>query len=272
MTPALRLDVPRPRALADVLVAEGPPPPAPGALDGLRADLGRRLAAAAGPEQVVVDGYRLRGGAGDDGPFVPSPAKCRRAVGLAALARCVRNRPPTPAAAVGSVLDDAMVDGGDAGPEPWWAGWYRELAPAARAVVRAEAVTWATELWTAVDWAVLGRPPVVGGRDTWWHCPDARQVVLRARSDVRVQAGVRPVLLVVGTGEAGTDWRILLAFPALVAGLAGGERALPARVVGLWPATGQIRILPVEPDALGACAAAVVAAVAATPVPGAPAG
>jgi hypothetical protein len=47
-----------------------------------------------------------------------------------------------------------------------------------------------------------------------------------------------------------------------VAALARGERAAPARVVGIWPATGQIRILPVGLAALREAASAAVSAVA----------
>lgn len=269
MTPALRLTVPRAAALAEVLAAPGPDAPPPGALDDLRAGLGHRLAQVAGPDRVDIDGYRLRGGPLDDGPFTCSPVRCRRTVASAALMRCLRGRPATPAAAVADVLDEAVAAPTDPATDPWWAPWYRQQAPAVRAVVRAEAVTWATELWVAVDWAALGRPPVVGGRPVWWSCPGARQLRLKARCDVRVQAGPRPSLLVVGGGDTGRDWRIHLSFPALVAGLAHGERALPVRVVGLWPATGQVRILPVELDALEACADAVVAVAAGS---GAPAG
>jgi hypothetical protein len=69
-------------------------------------------------------------------------------------------------------------------------------------------------------------------------------------------------LLVVGAGVPPLDWRRSLGFPALVSALARGERSVPGRVVGWWPASGQVRILPVDSGALADTATAVVCAVA----------
>jgi len=46
-----------------------------------------------------------------------------------------------------------------------------------------------------------------------------------------------------------------------VPALGRGEKSVPARVVGLWPASGQVRILPVDNGALVDAAAAVIRAV-----------
>jgi hypothetical protein len=127
-------------------------------------------------------------------------------------------------------------------------------------MVEAEAVTWATQLWTALEWERLVQP-VVGGGDDWWDCPGTRALTLRGRADVRVRAVGRPVLLVVGSGVPPSDWRSALGFPALVPALGRGEKSVPARVVGLWPASGQVRILPVDNGALVDAAAAVIRAV-----------
>ena len=42
--------------------------------------------------------------------------------------------------------------------------WVASLSDAGRSAVAAEAVTWATRLWCALDWAALGRAPVIGTR------------------------------------------------------------------------------------------------------------
>jgi hypothetical protein len=76
-----------------------------------------------------------------------------------------------------------------------------------------------------------------------------------------MRAQGRPVLLVVGSGVPPADWRSALGFPALVPALARGEKAVPARVVGLWPASGQVRILPVDDGVLLDTATAVIRAV-----------
>ncbi len=88
--------------------------------------------------------------------------------------------------------------------------WYAGLAHGGRAVVAAEAVTWATQLLTAVEWTSLPGFPVIGGRDDWWQCPGASQLVLKGRVEVRSLVQRRWALLVVGTGRCQVDWRVEL--------------------------------------------------------------
>ncbi len=158
-----------------------------------------------------------------------------------------------PAAAVAAVLADAVEDvaaerdGGCGRRRPaWWADWYAGLDPAARAAAQAAAVTWATQLWTALDWSPLRRRAAFGPPGYRW-CPASGRLVLRARFDVLVRADSGPVAIIVGQGDApGADWRLRLGWEALVAGLSAGPEAVPRRVVGLWPASGQVRFLPVD--------------------------
>jgi len=272
----MALALPRAGALTDALTAPATAVVPAEALALLQAEVARDLAAVVDDlpegERLRFDAFRFalarehpeRVGA-DGGPFVPSPVRCRRAVGLNAVARCLRGGSPTPATAVAEVLAAGVEDATDAVDPtvrpPWWAGWYGSLSAGGRAMVEAEAVTWATQLWTALEWEQLG-PTTVGGGDDWWDCPRSRHLTLRGQADVRVRAGGRPVLLVVGGGVPPSDWRRPLGYPALVAALARGERSVPARVVGLWPASGQVRILPVDHGVLVDTAAAVVDAVA----------
>ena len=201
----------------------------------------------------------------DDDTFLISPRVCRRAVGLAAVQRCIRGHSPAPAAAVDTVLGEA-TDGfgpdGDPGRPPWWAQWYGSLPVGGRAVVAAEAVMWATQLWTAFDWSRFAHLPVIGGRDDWWDCPDAKELTLKGRVEVRAFTGDRrPVMALVQGGAPGVGWLPMMGFPALVAALIRGAGALPSRVVGLWPASGQVRILPVDEAVIGETAEAVTSAV-----------
>ncbi|HEY5250606.1 MAG TPA: hypothetical protein VIJ09_03045 [Acidimicrobiales bacterium] len=278
MGPTIGMSVALPRAgaLTDALMA--PPTETVGAdelrrlRDRLAGDLVTLVEELPAGEKLKLDEFRFgqarehpdRLGA-DDGPFVASPAVCRRAVGSAAVARCLRRRSSSPAVAVAEVLAAGAEDAGDGGDPtvraPWWAGWYGGLSAGGRAMVEAEAVTWATQLWTALEWERLVQP-MVGGSDDWWDCPGTRSLTLKGRADVRVRTEGRPVLLVVGSGVPPFDWRAALGFPALVATLARGEKSVPARVVGLWPASGQVRILPVDIEALAETATAVMAAVA----------
>ena len=56
--------------------------------------------------------------------------------------------------------------------------WIDGLSPAGRAAVGAEAVTWATRLWCALDWSSFASTPVVG-RDHWWDSPHSALLALR---------------------------------------------------------------------------------------------
>lgn len=200
--------------------------------------------------------------------FVPSPVRCRRALGLAAVERCVRGRSPAPQIAVEEVLASGLEDlaasrAQEGAPKPpWWAPWYEELPLGARAAVRAQAVTWATQLWTALDWSRFERSPVIGGRDDFWDCPGRHGLVVRGRAEVRAWAGTRPAMLVVAPSFPGAHWREDLAHRALVVALARGERSVPARVAGIWPASGQVRICEVDATALSEAATALVSATA----------
>ena len=271
----LSLALPRAKALTDLLVAA--PDGAVGADDIglLREQLAGDLAALVEElppgEKLRLDQFRLamitdhpERLTGDEAPFVPSPATSRRAVGLDAVGRCLRRRSPSPAAAVAEILSLGAEDAADRSDPtvraPWWAAWYAGLSAGGRAMVEGEAVTWATQLWTALEWDRLTQP-VVGGPDDWWDCPGTRVLTLKGRADVRVRSDGRPALLVVGSGIPPARWRQALGFPALVAALARGERSLPTRVVGLWPASGQVRVLPIETATLTETAATVVCAV-----------
>jgi hypothetical protein len=268
---------PRVTWLTDALVA--PPVDEVGSteLAALRGDLVRDLQALGADlpdgERLQVDAYKLlvahrhpeRCMSIDD-TFVASPRLVRRAVGVAAVNRCVRQLSPAPALAVAEVLAEGLDDlslatSTGAVRAPWWAEWYDGLPAGGRAVVCAEAVTWATQLLASVDWPRVARP-LVGGRDDWWQCPGATPIVLKGRADVRVLAGRRPSLLVVGTGRCRADWRVQLGYPALVAALGRDAHVAPRRVVGVWPQSGQVRVLPVDITMLRDCAGAVISAVA----------
>jgi hypothetical protein len=275
VTTGMALALPRAGALTDALMAPVTGTVPAGGLQELREQLAGDLGALAGelPEgdRLRLDSFRFAMAEEDperlsvEEPFVPSPATCKRTVGQSAVARCLRRRSPAPATAVAEVLA-AGVEDAEGGPDPtarppWWAGWYRSLPAGGRAMVEAEAVTWATQLWTALEWERLVQP-MVGGADDWWDCPATRALTLKGQADVRARVGERPALLVVGAGVPPVDWRRSLGFPALVSALARGERSIPARVVGWWPASGQVRILPVDSEALADTATAVVCAVA----------
>jgi hypothetical protein len=272
--PGLALTLPRAAALTDALLAPvGPTVPAP-ELERLRRRVVRALPAttAGGSGRFELDAYRLDTALFDpsrcatDEPFTPSAARCRRAIGLDAVRRCLGDDRPPPATAVAEVLAAAVraVELPDAGggTVPWWAPWYTSSSSGARAVVQAEAVTWATALWTALDWERFVRVDVGGTRLRWVSPGPTGGVVLRARAEVRSWVGHAPVLLLARGGAPSGDWRPGLGFPALVAALAHDQRAVPRRVVGWWPAAGQVRIAEVDAGLLDVSADAVATAMA----------
>ena len=119
----------------------------------------------------------------------------------------------------------------------------------------AEAVTWATRLWCAVDWAALGSPPTIG-RDRWWDSPHSALLALRGRAEVRTGCAN----LVVLSGPRRDSVRAELALVTLVGSLRTSGGAVPGRVVGWWPDSGRLVRVEPEPAALtlGAEAVALV--------------
>ncbi|MGD0380111.1 MAG: hypothetical protein ABSC30_09005 [Acidimicrobiales bacterium] len=263
--------------LTDALVAPATEDVSPAGLAQVQSDLVRDLQALGAElpegERLEMDAFKVLlahrhpdrcMSSGDT--FVASPRLCRRAVGVAAVNRCVRRLSGAPGVAVAEVLaegleDAAVATGTGAVRAPWWAEWYAGLPSGGRAVVRAEAITWATQLLSAVDWPRISKP-VIGGRQDRWQCPGAAPVVLKGRAEVRSLVGRRPALLVVATGRCQADWRVELGYPGLVAALGRDAQAVPCRVVGVWPQSGQVRVLHLDTAALRATASAVVAAVA----------
>lgn len=263
------LDRPAPAALADLL-AEAPARPSRAGVDDAR----RRVAEAAGRARPPLQIDRrvllaaLQAPTGVDAaagePFRPAAGRCRRAIGLDAVDACLRGRHASAAEAVAAVLAD--VEGRRLAGQavPWWAGWWATLGAGGRSAVRAEAVGWATRLWTGVAWSRLPAPAVVVSRDGRWRPPAAPWLTVRGRVDIRVDLGGGVGShLVVGEGQAPAQWAVLLSLPVLV-GLLGGGRGVPGtRVVGWWPDTGQVRVADVDDAVLGACAGAVADVVAA---------
>ena len=119
------------------------------------------------------------------------------------------------------------------------------MPPAARAAVGADAVTWATRLWGAVDWTSFERAPLIG-RDHWWDSPHSSLLALRGRADVRAGA----VHLVTLSGSRRASVRTELSVVALVEALRSRDGIMPGRVVGWWPDSGHLVRVEVEPAVL----------------------
>ncbi len=219
-----------------------------------------------------------------EAPFSWKPPFVRRSLGLAAVDACLAGRFRTPVEAVAPVAAEAVERWEQSG---WrthhWEPWFAGLPDAARAVVLAEAVTWAASLWTSIRWADLPGPVRTGAADDRWCPPAPRRVCLRGRSELRVPLAPGPgttgdgdrvatvALVSVAGGSPGPSWADELAFLALVAGLGNPERPVPSRVAGLWPDAGRHHVVEIDEEVLGSAAERVAAAVTtlvdARPVP-----
>ena len=225
--------------------------------------------AGAGPFRVT--GHEIRAALGNDAtdhaeqrPFAWSARTARRGLGLAAVRLLVAGSARSPVEAVRARLEESCRWVRDGSPcasqlDRWVAG----LPPAGRAAVGAEAVTWATRLWCALDWPALGSPLAIG-RDRWWDSPHSALLALRGRAEVRTERAN----LVVLSGARRESVRAELALVTLVESLRTRGGAVPGRVVGWWPDSG--RLVRVEPEpavlTMGAEAVALVLAGTGAPV------
>ncbi len=201
------------------------------------------------------------------GGFAWSPFFVRRTLGGAIVDECLR-RHRSPAEAAAPVLDDAVATWRRTGRRRFhWEPWVAGLPPGGRANVLAEAVTWATALWSSFDWDAFPERPVVGDPAEQWTTPEARGVRLTGRVELKVRPspasaggnGSDPLALVsVLNGSPPAAGSSVLAYPALVSALCAPWRDAPARSVGLWPDAGHVESMEIDGVALEAAADLVV--------------
>jgi hypothetical protein len=201
-------------------------------------------------------------GLGADGaaPFAWTARTARRSIGVAAVRLLAGGTARSPLEAVRCRLAESsrwVREGSSSATQ--LDRWIEALPTSGRAAVGAEAVTWATRLWCALDWSSFATAPVIG-RDHWWDSPHSALLALRGRADVRTARAH----LVVLSGPRRGSVRAELALVTLVESLRrrGGEG--PERVVGWWPDSGHhVRVEP-EPAALILAAEAVELALGGT--------
>ena len=224
--------------------------------------------------QALVDPDRL---ARPEEPFRWKSAFVRRSLGLAVVEACASGRFRAPARAVGPIADEAVAEWERTGWRTFhWEPWLAGLTSGARAMVLADAVGWATGVWSLLDWRSLASDAQVGGAYDQWVSPAPRTIRLKARSEVRVPipgsdpdtaheptSGPRTALVSVSGGCPTPGWADELAYLALVAGLRSTSRPVPARVMGLWPDAGIHRCVEIDAVALDRVTDRVVATVAA---------
>ncbi len=188
-----------------------------------------------------------------DDPFAWTALTARRSVGVAAVRLLTGGTARSPLEAVRSRLAESsrwVRDGSSSASQ--LDHWVDGLSSAGRAAVGAEAVTWATRLWCALDWSSFPSTPVIG-RDHWWDSPHSALLALRGRADVRTTTAH----LVVLSGPRRGSVRAELALVTLVESLRLRGDDVPGRVVGWWPDSGHLVRVEPEPAALALGAEAV---------------
>jgi hypothetical protein len=188
-------------------------------------------------------------------PFTWSTRTARRGLGLAAVrslaagkARSLSDGVRT--ATAGAIRSATEGQGSAASMDRWLAG----LPVAALAAVEADAVTWATRLWCALDWNAFDELPLIG-RDRWWDSPHSSLLAIRSRAEVRAvgrdgSGDPFSVHLVVLTGPRRASVRSELSVVALVEALVAPSSIPPGRIVGWWPDSGHVVKVEVDHVAL----------------------
>jgi hypothetical protein len=205
-------------------------------------------------------------------PFRWSAATARRAIGLSAVRALVTGDVRSPAQGVRAVMATAGKVSQGERPTSSMDAWLASLSAPARAAVAADGITWATRLWTALDWTAFPEPPMIG-RDHWWDSPHSSLLAVRSRAEVRAIVAEQgdpgnpvSVHLVVLGGPRRATVRSELCVVALVESLLARNGPIPGRVVGWWPDSGHFLAVTVDRDALREGVKSVAQALAATGV------
>jgi hypothetical protein len=200
-------------------------------------------------DHEVRTAFTVDAGADDPGhamPFAWSAGTARRSIGVAAVRLLAAGTARSPHEAVRYKLAESsrwVREGSSSATQ--LDRWVDGLSPAGRAAVGAEAVTWATRLWCALDWSAFPAVPEIG-RDHWWDSPHSALLALRGRADVRTPQAH----LVVLSGPRRASVRAELALVTLVESLRLRGDEVPGRVVGWWPDSGHLVRVEPEPTAL----------------------
>ena len=204
-----------------------------------------------------VDSWTLRSGLGvPESPFAWTPHFAKRSLGLAARRLVVFGVAATPQEAVAREVDRLVRLGVDQPPRSSsLAAYLASCSPALRTAAIAHGVTYATELFCAIEWKSFTRHPLIGS-------PDATAVLrsqgisLRGRAELICDiddasgAQLAESRLVVMHGVIEDDTTLLLGSAALAATLASSDRTAPARMVAFFPTSGQAAVLDITENIL----------------------
>jgi hypothetical protein len=195
-------------------------------------------------------------------PFAWSSRTARRGLGLAAVRSLIAGEARSLTDGVRGATAGAIRSATEGpGPSVSMDRWLASLPTAALAAVEADAVTWATRLWCALDWSAFDELPTIG-RDRWWDSPHSSLLAIRSRAEVRSisresSGDLFSVHLVVLTGPRRVTVRSELSVVALVEALQAPSSLPPGRIVGWWPDSGHVFKVEVDHIALAEGVAAI---------------
>jgi hypothetical protein len=230
-----------------------------------------RLAARAAGRPFRLTGHDVQvalappGEGFDPTPFAWSATTTRRALGLAAIRSLVAGEVRSPWDGVAEALARATAARDGERPLSAMDRWLAGLPRTGLAAVHAEATTWATRLWCALDWGAFVERPTIG-RDHWCDSRGPSTLAIRSRAEVRAVSADRAgnplsVHLVILGGTRRTSVSSELSVVALVETLCAPASLPPGRVVGWWPESGHLIAIEVDRAVVEAGVAAVAATI-----------
>lgn len=238
--------------------------------DNLR-HLANRLGRATTPsgELLRIDSWTLRSGLDAvQGGFAWTPQFTKRSLGLAALRLLVFGVASTPSEAVSQEVERLIRLGVDQpSSSNSLAAYLASSSGAIRSAAMAHAMTYATEVFCAIDWKHFERHPIIGGPDAT-ALLRSQGLALRGRAELVVdidgaKAGdLAESRLVVMHGSIADDTTLLLGSAALAATLSSGESQAPARLVAYFPTSGQAAVLDITENILNRVALGIAKRVA----------
>ncbi len=220
-------------------------------------------------ELLRIDSWTLRSGLDTvQGAFAWTPQFTKRSLGLAALRLLVFGVAATPSEAVGIEVDRLVRLGRDQPPfSNSLATYLASSSGAIRSAAMAHAITYATEVFCALDWKRFERHPIIGGPDAI-SLLRSQGLALRGRAELVVDidgatAGdLAESRLVVMHGSIADDTTLLLGSAALAATLSSSDRRAPARIVAYFPTSGQAAVLDITENILNRVALGIAKRVA----------
>jgi len=183
----------------------------------------------------------------EEGRFMWTPVRAQRQIGLGACVLVHEGAAGTIVDGVNEILHTGEKNGllGRFGPGSL-CEWVGSLNTVSRGFVAIAASNWATNLWNALTWEMLGNSARLSPPDRWWKS-DWANVALRSRSEVSLHLdGHGATYIRILSGRPTPSSATELALEGLVHHLAHKGDPYPARIGGYWPQSGRHLVVDVD--------------------------